>query len=47
MEVEGGVGATAQPLRHILAVGQRGRESHNPIKQRPISGKYQNKSKLG
>jgi hypothetical protein len=36
MEVEGGVGATAQPLRHILAVGQRGREGNNPKQQRPI-----------
>jgi hypothetical protein len=36
MEVEGGVGSTAQPLRHILAVGQRGREGNNPIKQGQI-----------
>ncbi len=36
MEVEGGVGTTAQPLRHILAVGQGGREGNNPIQKGQI-----------
>ena len=30
MEVEGGIGATAQPLSNVLAVGQGGGEGHNP-----------------
>ena len=37
VKVEGGVGATTQPLGHVLAIGQRGGESNNPERYRSIT----------